>query len=362
MNKLERFDALVDRYIRMAKRNNLTPASVKNYENTLKNLREFLQKQDEQSIMDAGDFVTFDDIQAWIDDMAEQENKASTIKQKLVVAGQFFTFCTKAYIPAEIRYEQSPVSPDFYPKVITEQIEEKLTNDDIVKLWLYEPKYRTNDAQWARNYCLVVLMLTTGLRNKEVLDLTLDSIDLVHKEIYVKNGKGRKDRIVDMDNGGLCAAALENYLLVGDRPIGIPDSAPLFGTTSAHVFGRPDRTADAEKWHRGTTAWLSQLVARHIESQTDGAVVGCRTHQLRHAFARLQLNATGNLAELQAAMGHSSPVITERYSQRLLERRRREEVQKVLAARDAAAKRLQWRNDLAKAKIALENERKEKRA
>lgn len=350
MNKLERFDALADRYIRMAKRNNLTTASVKNYENTMKNLRDFLQKQDKQAIMDSDEYVTFDDIQAWIDNMAENGNKASTIKQKLVVAGQFFTFCTKPYIPEELRYDQSPVSPDFYPKVPTEQIEEKLSNDDIMKLWLYEPKYRATDAQWARNYCMVVLMLTTGLRNKEVLDLTLDSIDMIHKEILVKNGKGRKDRIVDMDIGGLCAAALENYLLIGDRPRSLPDSAPLFGTTAEHVYGQPGRAQDAEKWHRGTTQWLSQLVARHVENQTSGAVVGCRTHQLRHAFARLQLNATGNLAELQAAMGHASPVVTERYSNRLVERRRREEVLKVLAARDSAAKSLQWRNELTKQK------------
>ena len=353
MNKLERFDALVDKYIHMARRNNLTPTSIKNYENTTKNLREFLQRQAEQGIMEDEGYVTFDDIQGWIDDMADNGNKPSTIKQKLVVAGQFFTFCTKAYIPSDLRYKQSPVSPDFYPKVITEQIEEKLTNDDIMKLWLYEPQYQASKAQWARNYCLVVLMLTTGLRNKEVLDLTLDSIDLVHKEIYVKNGKGRKDRIVDMDNGGLCAAALENYLRIGDGPVGLPDSAPLFGTTAEHVYGQPDRTVDAEKWHRGSTAWLSQLVARHIEHQTGGKVTGCRTHALRHAFARMQLNATGNLAELQAAMGHTSPVVTERYSQRLMERRRREDILRVLAARDAAAERLRTKNQLQQKVIPL---------
>ena len=81
--------------------------------------------------------------------------------------------------------------------------------------------------------------------------------------------------------------------------------------------------------------------------------MGCRTHSLRHAFARLQLNATGNLAELQALMGHTSPLVTERYSKRLCERRKREEVLKVLAARDEAAKRLRYMNESEQSVITL---------
>lgn len=343
MNTLERYDALCAKYIHMAKRNNLTDKSIENYENTIKNLRDFLSARAEQNAIGEG-YVAFEDIEAWIDDMAEKGNKPSSIKQKLVVAGQIFSFASKPYIPVDMRYEQSPVSPDFYPKVVTEQIEEKLSNDDIISLWKYDKKYKAGEAQFARNYALVVLMLTTGLRNKEVLDLTLNSIDLVNMEIEVKNGKGRKDRIVDMDSGGLCAAALENYLNSGIRPSYLPDTAPLFGTTAEHTFGQPQNTEGAEQWHRGSTEWLSQLVSRHIEKQTGGNVKGCRSHALRHAFARLQLNATGNLAELQALMGHTSPIVTERYSHRLCERRRREDVLRVLAARDEAAEQLRKQN------------------
>ena len=347
MNTIERYASLTDRYLHMAKRNNLSDTTQRNYESVTGLFRDFLQSRADCGIIvgDENGRVTYDDIQAWIDAMTEAGNKPSTVKQRLVTASQLFSFATKPYIPADLRYDQSPVSPDFYPKVPAETIPEALTADEIIGLWEYAKKYKTTDAGFARNYAIVALILCTGLRNKEVLDLTLDSIDLRAGEVWVHNGKGRKDRIVDMDNGGdgLCAAALENYLRIGDRPADLPDSAPLFGTTAEHCFGNVQNTEGAEPWHRGTGAWLSALIERHVFNQVGRH--DCRSHDLRHTYARLLLNSTGNLAELQSSLGHSDPKISERYSGRLLAKRRRAENQRILAARDAAAEQLRRKNE-----------------
>lgn len=351
-NKIERYEKLQHKYISMAKRKNLSECSLRNYESVTNSLKEFLKRREEQGII-GEEYVTYDDIEAWIDEMSDNGLKASTIKQKLVSVGQFFTFAAKPYIPEELRYAESPVSPDFYPKVPTENIPEALTDDEIIGLWDYKKKYSATDAQFARNYALVVLMLTTGLRNKEVLDLTLENVDLKTGEIFVHNGKGRKDRLVDMDNGadGLCAAAIENYLRVGDRPSYLPDSAPLFGTFAEHSFGTAASRNGAEPFHRGTGAWLSALVERHVKNQVGRSSV--RTHDLRHTYARLTLNSTGNLAELQSQLGHSDPKISERYSGRLMARRRRAENQLILAARDKAAEQLRKRNEAEQKVIPL---------
>lgn len=345
MTTIERYDALRKKYLAMAKRNNLTETTLVSYETTAKLLYDFLLERERSGNLSADGYVGFGDVQAWCDHLADCGNKPSTIKKKLVAASRLFSFATKPYVDAELRYAQSPVSPDFYPKVPVESVPDALTDTEITALWQYEKRYRAGEAQFARNYALVVLMLTTGLRNKEVLGLTLDSIDLRTGEIFVKNGKGRKDRIVDMDNGpdGLCAAALENYLRVGDRPMNIPDTAPLFGTTAGHTFGDPSATSAVEKWHSGTRQWLTELVERHVYNQVGRR--DCRSHDLRHTFARLQLNSTGNLAELQSAMGHTSPVVTERYSGRLMAKRMREQTKAVLAARDEAALRLRRMNE-----------------
>lgn len=340
MTVLERYDALVNRWLHTAKRNNLTESSVQNYISCTKCFREFLQTRAENGMIGDG-YVSFDDVQAWIDEMAENGNKPTTIKQRLVVIGQFFNFCAKPYIPDDLRYAQSPVSRDFYPKTVTEQIPEILPDEAIIKLWKYERKYSATDAQFARNYALVVLILTTGLRNKEVLDLRLSDVDFMENEISVKNGKGRKARIVDMPD--ICSAALMNYLHSGARPATLSDQDYLFGTTAAHAFGVQNNSIrDAERWHRGTTAWLSSVVERHVRNQT--GVSGVRSHDLRHLFARVTLNATGNLAELQGAMGHTSPIITEKYSGRLMQRRKRASARAVLRAREEAAEEVRKHN------------------
>jgi site-specific recombinase XerD len=348
MNAIDRYEQLQKKYLGMAKRRNLSLCTLRNYESVTDNLKDFLKRRVEQGII-VKEYVSFDDIEAWTYEMTESGSKPSTVKQKLVTIGQFFSFATKPYIPEDLRYEQSPVSPDFYPKVVAEQIPEIMTDEEIIRLWEYSRNYRSSEAGFARNYALVILMLTTGLRNKEVLDLRLSDVDFSENEIYVHNGKGRKDRIVDMPD--ICAAALENYLNSGVRPSYLPDDDYLFGTTAEHKFGNAQAGANSERWHRGTTAWLSQLVETHVKNQTGRD--GVRSHDLRHLFARVTLNATGNLAELQGAMGHTSPVVTERYSGRLMQRRKRDSARAVLAARDKAAEHLRSINQARRDVIRL---------
>ena len=340
---IDRYNELREMYLRKAKLNNLTEATQENYATVTRIFGDFLRgaEEEKQKNKASPDEVGFEDVQAWIDRLAEQGAKPSTVKQYLVALGQFFTFCTKPYIPEHLRYKTSPVSPDFYPKVVPEQVPEILPDEAVAKLWEYKRNYPASEAQFARNYAIVVLILSTGLRNKEVLDLTLSDVDFHYREISVRSGKGRKARVVDAPD--ICLAAIENYLNSGARPNNLPDNAPLFGTTAAHEKGNVNARQGCEAWHRGSTNWLSQMIERHVFNQT--GIHGVRSHDLRHLFARVSLNATGNLAELQGAMGHTNPNVTERYSGRLMQRRRRESAEMVLAARDAAAESMRKRNN-----------------
>ena len=121
MDTLTRYNEIADRYLHMAKRNNLTDTTQRNYESVTGLFRDFLQSRSDCGMIigDEDGRVSFDDVQAWIDAMTDAGNKPSTVKQRLVTLSQLFSFATKPYIPAELRYDQSPVSPDFYPKVPT---------------------------------------------------------------------------------------------------------------------------------------------------------------------------------------------------------------------------------------------------
>jgi integrase len=49
-----------------------------------------------------------------------------------------------------------------------------------------------------RDFAIVMLFLQTGRRVSELVNLKLSDIDLVSKEITVRQGKGRKDRVVPL--------------------------------------------------------------------------------------------------------------------------------------------------------------------
>jgi len=63
-----------------------------------------------------------------------------------------------------------------------------------------------------RDFAIVMLFLQTGLRVSELVNLKLPDIDFTSREITVRQGKGRKDRVVPLVKQA--EAALKAYLAV----------------------------------------------------------------------------------------------------------------------------------------------------
>ena len=254
----------------------------------------------------------------------------------------FFDAAVKRSFPAELRYAENPVDPDLYPISKKKPYNNLLDDADIIKLWKNEPPPHCKRT-WARNYALVCLILGTGLRNSEVRDLRLSDVSWPDETITVRSGKGDKFRIVDAP--AIVLESLAAYLNSGLRPACLFDDDYLFGNTSATEFGKIENSKDAARWHPFTVNGLSQLIERHVRNVCGEDCGGIRSHDLRHLFARLHLNVNGNISELQSALGHSSPEISQIYAGRIAPRRARDSARAVLAARDAAAEQLRKKNE-----------------
>lgn len=331
----EKFTAATAEYLRRLRFNNLSPCTLRNYESVLGGFSGFLAQQDENEDLYAV-------VEQWRDSMLGSGAKPSTVKQKLTTLKIFFDKATKRSFPENLRFEENPVDEDFMPKVTKKPYDALLDDSDIIKLWKNAPPTQNTVHTWPRNYAIVCLILGTGLRNAEVLNLRLSDVDFLHAEITVRAGKGDKFRIVDAPE--IVLQSLEQYLNSGLRPFGVSDDDYLFGTTAEHTFGDISASKSGEKWHRGTTGWLSQLIERHVQNVCGDDSLKIRSHDLRHLFARIQLNASGNISELQAQLGHSSPDVTQIYAGRIQPHRARDSARAVLAARDAAAEQLKSRN------------------
>lgn len=279
---------------------------------------------------------SFIDIQAWRDQLRRDEKKPSTIKQYLKVLSSFYKFASSAQLGDKRWYDQNPVGALLLPdtkKRDKRPYDELLTDEQVLLLWRNNPPQKLRRPEyWERNYAIVVLLLTTEIRNRELLALTPSDLDWENSELIVEHGKGDKYRSVDFPL--LAQTAMRIYLNSGIRPETAGDHAPLFGTEATRDFQGANKGAE---WHAGTRQWLSNVVRRHVKSVT--GVDDIRSHDLRHVGARLDLNSGMSIEELQAKLGHESVSTTQIYSGKLTSRKKRRMTKVVLEEKDRQAQR-----------------------
>jgi integrase/recombinase XerD len=153
-----------------------------------------------------------------------------------------------------------------------------------------------------RDRALLGVMLGTGLRAAKVVGLDVrdvhDGVD--GTLLHVRQGKGRKDRLVPVQSD--VAQLVRSYLVATGRHL--LSEGPLF---RAH-----DRAATRRSRHRLTTRAVGHLVAR----STAAAGVEAKTispHSLRHTFALRALRQGGNVVAVSKLLGHASITTTQKY-------------------------------------------------
>ena len=153
--------------------------------------------------------------------------------------------------------------------------------------------YNDNNPNDCRSKAIFLLMLDTGLRLAEVINLQAENVDLDNGFLLVM-GKGRKERSVPF--GFTTERALRKYVAFfradpGNPKFGelflSPDGFPLTDKALKMVFARARKRTGIQRLH---------------------------AHLLRHTYGiRAQENDMPTLT-LQHYMGHSSSKVKERYA------------------------------------------------
>lgn len=330
-----KYAAATAAYLRNLENTGASPVTVRNYASRLENFRQHWQERTTATHAAVQD-PSYVDVQYWRDCLADLGRKPSTIKQYLKELSIFFSWASDETLGDQRYYKENPVSRRLVPdtrKLDKRPYDSLLTDEQVMLLWRNNPPADGRTCHyWARNYAIVVLALSTELRNAEILSLRLSDLDFDEEEITVESGKGGKFRVVDFPF--IAQTAVRLYLVSGLRPSWCTEDDLLFGTR-----GDPRDKADpAQTWCRGTPQWLSGVVERHVRLIT--GVRDIRTHDLRHVGARLDLNNGMTFAELQAKLGHESVSTTQIYSGKLMSRRRhRRQAAQVYAERTRQAYR-----------------------
>jgi len=131
-------------------------------------------------------------------------------------------------------------------------------------------------------------LYSTGIRRMELINLCLYDLDVDRGTLMVRQGKGKKDRVVPI--GDRAAQWIEKYIHeVRHKLVVDPQNVTLFLTHRGEEFN-PNQ--------------LTLLVRQYIEAANIGKTGSC--HLFRHTMATLLLEAGADVRFIQAMLGHAS--------------------------------------------------------
>ncbi len=229
----------------------------------------------EQGISDPAQ-VTPNHMRAYLVDVQGRGLADTTIHHHASAARAFFNFCLEDEL-----ITVSPMAKVRMPH-LPKEILPAFSEADVRALLAA--------ATTARDTAIVLCLLDTGCRLAEFVALTVGQVDMVSGTISIKQGKGRKDRVVFL--GTRAKKALRKYLAT-----------------------RNTRPTDA-LWtiEDGTRALTRMGMMRLLQRLGERAgVAECHAHTFRRSFALFSLRAGMDIYSLQRIMGHSSLEMLRRY-------------------------------------------------
>ena len=198
----------------------------------------------------------------------------------------FFDWCQrKNYIRAHpVLGIERPRPSKRLPRFITSNEAQKILYHAAWYPWRYR-------LEKPRNEAIIAMLLMTGLRLQELLNLQVHDIDLFNGNLLVRQGKNKKDRVVPIH----------------------PRLAPVLHTyvKERKQLGRPSL------WFFSGIKSDKQLNQKDVRTvcKKIGIASGVKftPHMLRHTFAREMVNRDFNLYKLQQILGHAQITTTQIY-------------------------------------------------
>ncbi len=190
----------------------------------------------------------------------------------------FFRWCVKE------GYMQFNPTDDIEIPKLEKRLPPKLTRQEAMKILevSYNFPYSYKFLRY-RNHAIFSTFILSGIRKKELLNLKYTDVDLENLSIFIRQGKGGKDRILP-----ICyklAESLQKYLEERKR---LKRTCPEFFISLNHDKGFTD-------------SGLKRLLLTMVKASK----IKFTIHKLRHTFATLMLEGGCDIYSLSRMMGHS---------------------------------------------------------
>jgi integrase/recombinase XerD len=210
-------------------------------------------------------------------------------RDRLATLRRFFRWMAKAR-----HVEMSPCETLELPRVEQRLPRGVLTISEVERV-LAVPDIQT--PMGIRDRAILETLYSTGIRRQEICNLTVHDLDLERGTLVVRQGKGKKDRMIPI--GERACRWITKYV-DEVRPLLAcePDDGVVFLTRNREPFSG----------YR-----MAELVRDLIDDGQVGKQGAC--HLFRHTMATLMLEGGADIRFIQAMLGHARITSTEVYTQ-----------------------------------------------
>jgi integrase/recombinase XerD len=280
---------LIPGYLEELKMVNRSPLTIRNEKNALNQMVCFLVAE---NITDLDQFnsealALYQEELTYRLTVKGKQLSARTRQKYLCSVRSFTTYLyEKDYLATDFsKIIKLPKQPRRLPKVILDTKE--------VKKLLAAPDIRTNRGY--RNRIILEILYDTGVRAAEMASIRTEDLDLVNGYLYIRSGKGEKDRVVPV-NARVCKL-INSYLLM-IRPVMVK------GKESSLVVNRwGTKMTPTAIWYVVKTCTKLSKIKKNVSP-----------HTFRHTCATHMLKNGAPIRHIQELLGHESLESTQIYT------------------------------------------------
>ncbi len=253
-------------------------------------------------------------VERFLSHLAVQEKVAASTQRQALNA-LVFLYRRVLFIPLDEKIAPIRSKKHRRPPVV-------LTSEEVQRLFLHMS---------GTHLLMAKLLYGSGLRLMECIRLRIQDVDFGQKKLYVRGGKGGKDRVTVLppsiigelqEHIAKVTALHHQDLEQGFGEVYLPGALARKYPGAAretgwqYVFPARKRSVDprsgVERRHHVMESGLQKAVKRAATRAGIAKKVGC--HTLRHSFATHMLEKGVNIRVLQELLGHADVRTTEIYT------------------------------------------------
>jgi integrase len=254
--------------------------------------------------------VTALDVQAWRDVLEGKGFKPATVYARISRLSSFYAWVMRdpalgQFITSNPAQNARPKCPKPYQTESSKALDDEQIS---ALMRVVMQRAAAGDVVGKRDYALLLMFITTGMRRQEVIGLRGSDLELRKDDLVVRCRVKGGDYVGRAINEPLVREALFDYLRTCDRMNALGSDRPL--------WTRHDRAG------RAGAPLSSHSFSKNLKGSARApGVEKIHIHQTRHTFARIISEETGSIVEMQDALGHKNLATTRVYIGRIAVKR-----------------------------------------